>query len=102
MRRGQQSPLLAQGGQFSGTVARKRMASGSKSKVSKNECSVPEAWRRIVKLNEKQGSRKYDVLICGHSVAASDTVGRRFRACPECRVKVQQIVNEHDRGDQAA
>jgi DNA-binding Lrp family transcriptional regulator len=74
------------------------MASTSK----KNEFSVPEVWRRIAKLNEQQGSQKYDLLVCGHAVVASDTAYRRFRACPECRVKVQQFADQHRRGLRAA
>jgi DNA-binding Lrp family transcriptional regulator len=76
------------------------MASRTRSK--KSEFSVPEVWRRIVKLNERQGSQAFDVLVCGHAVAASDTAYRKFRACPECRVKVQKFAEERGRGLRAA
>jgi hypothetical protein len=56
--------------------------------------TVPETWRRIVKWNERQGGKPYDVLVCGHSVPASDTAFRRFRACPDCRVTVQQYADQ--------
>jgi len=74
----------------------------SRSKAGKSEFTVPDVWRRIVKLNERQGSQKYDVLGCGHAVPASDTAYRRFRACPECRVKVQQFADQHGQGSLAA
>ncbi len=74
----------------------------SRGKISRSEFSVPEAWRRIVKLSERQGSRNFDVLICGHAVAASDTAYRRFRACPECRVQVQRFADQRAQGLRAA
>ena len=74
----------------------------SRSKVSRSDFSVPEAWRRIVRLNERQGSQKFDVLVCGHAVVANDTVYRKFRACPECRVTVQRFADERAQGDLAA
>ncbi len=74
----------------------------SKPKNSKPRFTVPEVWRRIAKLNERQGSLKFDVLVCGHVVVASDTAYRRFRACPDCRVQVQRFADEHDRRRSAA
>jgi hypothetical protein len=68
----------------------------------KKEFSVPDVWRRIVRMNERQGSQKFDVLVCGHAVVASDTAYRRFRTCPECVVKVQQFADEHRKGLRAA
>jgi hypothetical protein len=56
--------------------------------------TVPETWRRIVKLNERQGGKPYDVLVCGHAVPASDTAFRRFRACPDCRLTVQRYADQ--------
>jgi hypothetical protein len=74
----------------------------TRSRTNRSEFSVPDVWRRIQRLNEKQGSRKFDVLVCGHAVPASDTAYRRFRACPECRVQVQRFADERARGDLAA
>jgi len=71
-------------------------------KPSKAELTVPEVWRRIVKLSERQGAGKFDVLVCGHAVPASDTAYRRFRACPECRVQVQRLAAEYARESRAA
>jgi hypothetical protein len=76
------------------------MASRTRSK--KSEFSVPEVWRRILKLNERQGSQTFDVLVCGHAVPASDTAYRKYRACSECRVTVQRFADEHERGLRAA
>lgn len=56
--------------------------------------SVPEPWRRIARRGEQQGRRKFDVLVCGHVVPASDTTFRRFRPCAECRVTVQRYADE--------
>ena len=74
----------------------------NKPRKLKPRFSVPEVWRRIVKWNERQGSGKFDVLVCGHAVASSDTAYRRFRACPDCRVKVQRYADEHRQRSQAA
>jgi hypothetical protein len=71
-------------------------------KASKREFTVPEVWRRIVAWNERQGAGKFDVLICGHSVPASDTAYRKFRACPECRVQVQRFAEQYARESRAA
>ena len=57
--------------------------------------TVPEVWRPIVKKNERHGGKLYDVLICNHSVPANDNTYRRARACPECRVKVQQYADAY-------
>jgi transcription elongation factor Elf1 len=54
-----------------------------------------EVWRRIVKKNERQGDKLWDVLICNHSVLANDNTYRRVRACPECRLKVQQYAQQY-------
>jgi hypothetical protein len=56
--------------------------------------TVPETWRRIQKLNEPQGTGLFDVLVCGHAVPASDTAYRRFRSCPDCRLRVQDYADE--------
>jgi hypothetical protein len=64
--------------------------------------TVPETWRRIMKRNEKQGARLFDVLVCGHAVEASDTAYRRFRACPDCRAQVQQYADRVSRESRAA
>jgi hypothetical protein len=74
----------------------------SRSKVSSSEFLVPDVWRRIVRMNERQGSQKFDVLVCGHAVVASDTAYRKFRACPECRVTVQRFADEQRQGLRAA
>jgi hypothetical protein len=64
--------------------------------------TVPETWRRIQKLNERQGTGRFDVLVCGHAVSASDTAYRRFRACPECRLRAQAYADQVARESQAA
>jgi hypothetical protein len=64
--------------------------------------TVPESWRRIRKLNERQGAGLFDVLICGHAVPASDTAYRRFRSCPDCRLRVQGFADEVARQTRAA
>jgi hypothetical protein len=64
--------------------------------------TVPETWRRIQKLNEPQGTRFFDVLVCGHAVPASDTAYRRFRSCPDCRLRVQAYADEIARQSHAA
>jgi hypothetical protein len=56
--------------------------------------TVPEVWRTISKKNERQGSKLFDVLVCDHAVPANDNRYRRARACPECRIKVQQYADE--------
>jgi hypothetical protein len=53
-----------------------------------------EVWRRIVKKNERQGDKLWDVLICNHSVLANDNRYRLARACPECRRKVLEYVRQ--------
>ncbi len=70
---------------------------GSKAKRAARRFTVPEVWRRIVKKNERQGPKLFDALICGHSVPANDNRYRRVRACPECRIKVQQYADERER-----
>jgi len=74
----------------------------NRSRTPRGEFSVPEVWRRIQRLSEKQGSGKFDVLVCGHAVPASDTAYRRFRACPDCRVQVQRFADQRAQGDLAA
>jgi len=64
--------------------------------------SVPEVWRTIVKKNERQGSRLFDVLICNHAVPANDNTYRRARSCPECRIKVQEYADLHGQGAKTA
>ena len=63
----------------------------AKSKTKKY--TVPEVWRTIVKKNERQGERLYDVLICKHAVPANDNTYRKARACPACRVRVQAYAD---------
>ncbi|HTP28647.1 MAG TPA: hypothetical protein VMK12_23685 [Anaeromyxobacteraceae bacterium] len=63
--------------------------------------TVPEVWRRIVKKNERQGEKLYDVLVCDHAVPANDNRYRRARSCPECRIKVQEYADQR-RGERAA
>jgi hypothetical protein len=75
----------------------------ARSKVrSAGRFTVPEAWRQISKLNERQGNGYYDVLVCGHAVPASDTAYRRFRSCPDCRVRVQAYADRVGREPRAA
>lgn len=59
--------------------------------------TVPEVWRTIVKKNERQGAKLYDVLVCDHSVPANDNTYRRARSCPECRRAVQEYADQHRR-----
>ena len=59
----------------------------------KRKYTVREVWRPIVKKNELQGSTRWDVLACSHSVPANDNTYRRARSCPECRWRVQQYVD---------
>jgi len=61
---------------------------------SARKFTVPEIWRTIVKKNERQGSRRYDVLVCTHAVPANDNTYRRARSCPECRIKVQAYADQ--------
>jgi hypothetical protein len=61
---------------------------------SARKFTVPEVWRTIVKRNDRQGGKLYDVLICSHAVPANDNRYRRARACRECRVKVQEYADE--------
>ncbi|HVO18320.1 MAG TPA: hypothetical protein VMU15_03640 [Anaeromyxobacter sp.] len=56
--------------------------------------TVRPVWRIIVKKNERQGRKRFDVLVCQHVVPANDNALRSFRACPECRVRVQQYADE--------
>lgn len=56
--------------------------------------TVPEVWRTIVKKNDRQGGKLFDVLICNHAVPANDNTYRRARACPECRTKVQAYADQ--------
>lgn len=56
--------------------------------------TVPEVWRSIAKKNERQGSKRYDVLVCQHAVPANDNTYRTARACPECRLSVQRYADE--------
>jgi hypothetical protein len=64
--------------------------------------TVPEAWRPIAKRNEAQGDQVFDVLVCGHAVPASDTAYRRFRSCPDCRLRVQEYADQCASGSRAA
>ena len=60
---------------------------------SARKYTVPEVWRTIVKKNERQGDKLYDVLVCDHAVPANDNTYRRARSCPECRRKVQAYAD---------
>jgi len=64
-----------------------------KSKTKTKKFTVPEVWRTIVKKNERQGRGLYDVLICNHAVPANDNTYRKARACPACRVRVQEFAD---------
>ena len=66
-----------------------------KSKPSARVFTVPEVWRAIVKKNERQGDKLYDILVCDHAVPANDNRYRRARSCPECRIKVQEYADQH-------
>ncbi len=55
--------------------------------------TVPEVWRAIVKKNERQAGKPYDVLVCQHAVPANDNTYRKARVCPECRVTVQHYAD---------
>jgi putative endonuclease len=58
--------------------------------------TVPDVYRAIVKKSEKQAGGRYDVLVCGHVVpAATENTFRKARACPECRVRVQEYADQH-------
>jgi hypothetical protein len=57
------------------------------------EFTVPEVWRSIVKKNERQGSKRYDVLVCQHAVPANDNTYRVARSCPECRLRVKEYAD---------
>jgi len=65
----------------------------AKQKSKTKKFTVPEVWRTIVKKNERQGTGLYDVLICNHAVPANDNTYRKARACPTCRVRVQQFAD---------
>jgi transcription elongation factor Elf1 len=69
-----------------------------KAKANSSKFTVPEVWRRIVKKNEQQGDKRFDVLICNHAVLANDNTYRRARSCPECRLKVQEYADQHGAG----
>jgi hypothetical protein len=71
-------------------VAAKRR-SNRKSKARK--LSVPEVWRTIVKKNERQGGKLYDIMICKHAVLANDNTYRKARSCPTCRLEVQAYAD---------
>jgi hypothetical protein len=64
-----------------------------RAKEKSRRFTVPEVWRKIVKKNDRQGTRRYDILICDHAVPANDNTYRKARACPECRIKVQQYAD---------
>jgi putative endonuclease len=61
--------------------------------------TVRPVYRAIVKKSERQAGGVFDVLVCGHAVpAAVENTYRKASACPECRVRVQQYVDEHGAG----
>lgn len=64
-----------------------------KSRQKARKFTVPEVWRTIVKKNERQGGKQFDILACQHAVPANDNTYRLARSCPECRVKVQQYAD---------
>jgi putative endonuclease len=67
-------------------------------RTSRGKLTVRPVYRIIVKKNEKQAKGLYDVLICGHAVpsaAAAENTYRKARACPECRVRVQEYADQH-------
>jgi hypothetical protein len=73
-----------------------------KAKAGTPKFTVPEVWRTIVKKNERQGSRRYDVLVCQHAVPANDNTYRRARSCFECRLKVQEFADQHGAAQKVA
>ena len=82
----------------------RRVAAKRKSKAKKP--SVPEVWRTIVKKNERQGDKLYDIMVCKHAVLANDNTYRKARSCPTCRLQVQAYVDSlpaaHPRGRKPA
>jgi hypothetical protein len=66
----------------------------AKRRQKSQKFTVPEVWRTIVKKNERQGGKLYDVLVCQHAVLANDNTYRKARACPACRVSVQRYADE--------
>jgi hypothetical protein len=69
---------------------------GRKTKGAVQKFTVPPVWRQIVKKNERQGSARFDVLVCDHAVPADpENTHRRVRACPECRCRVQDYADLH-------
>jgi hypothetical protein len=66
----------------------------SKVRRARPRFTVPEVWRTIVKKNDRQGGKLYDVLVCHHAVAANDNTYRKARSCPECRLRVQQYADD--------
>jgi hypothetical protein len=79
-----------------GVSAEAKRSRAQREKPSQPKFTVPEVYRKIVKKNERQTEGLYDVLICGHSVpAATDNTFRKARACPECRIRVQEYADAH-------
>lgn len=66
----------------------------AKRRQKSQKFTIPLVWRAIVKKNERQGARRFDVLICQHVVPANDNTFRSFRACPDCRARVQRYADE--------
>lgn len=68
--------------------------------------TVKPVYRTIVKKNEKQGKKHFDVLICHHAVLVDESTKantyRRARECPECRKEVQRYVDSQKRTKRAA
>lgn len=61
--------------------------------------SVRPVYRAIVKKGERQAGGIFDVLVCGHAVPAYvENTYRKASACPECRLRVQQYVDEQAGG----
>lgn len=61
--------------------------------------SVRPVYRAIVKKGERQAGGIFDVLVCGHAVPAYvENTYRKASACPECRLRVQQYVDERAAG----
>ncbi len=74
-------------------VTQARKKTGARRRRPAPTFTVPEVWRTIAKKNERQGDKLFDVLVCDHAVPANDNTYRRARACPACRVKVQEYAD---------
>jgi hypothetical protein len=52
--------------------------------------TLKPAWRTIVKKNENQNGKLYDILACNHvvPVTAAQATYRQARSCPSCAAQV--------------